>query len=111
MSEIRQAAIKFRWIRAAYHTIEQRVRYVGSDPVPSSPVECRMAANTDDQVVECVDMAMRAARKAVAAVSPSEVHFWLKMEQRWVRLARTYRDTAWLGPRAPQIRSSAASTI
>lgn len=52
-----------------------------------------MSVKTDDRVVECVDMAIRAARKAVAAVSPSEMNFWLKMEQRWVRLAQTYRDT------------------
>jgi hypothetical protein len=69
-----------------------------------------MSAESDDRVVECLDMAMRAARKAEAAVSPGEAQFWVKMEQRWVRLALTYRATdhlvaGWLRP-VEQLRMS-----
>jgi hypothetical protein len=70
-----------------------------------------MSVETDDRVVECLGMAIHAARKAVASVSPVEAQFWTKMEQRWVRLARTYRDTdrliaAWLRPREGHLRRS-----
>ena len=70
-----------------------------------------MSAESDDRVVECLDMAMQAARKADAAVSPGEAQFWRIMEQRWVRLAQTYRATdqliaAWLRPREGQLRMS-----
>ena len=52
-----------------------------------------VSVETDDRVVECLDMASDAARKAEAAVSPGETKFWLRMERRWLRLAQTYRDT------------------
>jgi hypothetical protein len=70
-----------------------------------------MSAESDDKVVECLDMAMHAARKADAAESPGEAQFWQKMEQRWVRLAQTYRATdqlvaAWRRPRVGQPRVS-----
>ena len=46
-------------------------------------------------------MAGEASRKAEAAELPAEAQFWLRMEQRWLRLARTYHETdqlatAWL---------------
>jgi len=46
-------------------------------------------------------MAGAASRKAKAAELPAEAQFWLRMEQRWLRLARTYHETdqlttAWL---------------
>jgi len=70
-----------------------------------------MSAESDDRVVECLDMAMQAARKADAAVSPGEAQFWRKMEQRCVRLAQTYRATDqliadWRRPRVGQLRMS-----
>ena len=60
-----------------------------------------MPHDTHDRVVECLEMAGAASRKAEAAEGPAEEHFWLRMEQRWLRLARTYRETeqltaAWL---------------
>jgi hypothetical protein len=70
-----------------------------------------MSAESDDRVVECLDMAMRASRKADAAISPGEAQFWLTMERRWVRLAQTYRATDqlvadWLRPRGGQLGMS-----
>ncbi len=66
-----------------------------------------MRHETEDRVVECLEMADVAARKAEAAELPAEAQFWLRMEQRWLRLARTYNETdtltaAWLArPAAP----------
>jgi len=60
-----------------------------------------MPHDTDDRLVECLEMAGAASRKAKAAELPAEAQFWLRMEQRWLRLARTYHETdqlttAWL---------------
>jgi len=51
----------------------------------------RVAQRADNQL----------GRKAGAAELPAEAQFWLRMEQRWLRLARTYHETdqlmtAWL---------------
>lgn len=69
-----------------------------------------MSKETDDRVVECLNQADEASRKAEAAPSPGEARFWLRMEQRCLRLAQTYGDTdqlvgAWLGTPAGQIRA------
>ena len=60
-----------------------------------------MPHDTDDRIVECLEMAGGASRKAEAAEWPAEEQFWRRMEQRWLRLARTYHETdqltaAWL---------------
>ena len=60
-----------------------------------------MPHDTDDRLVECLEMADAASRKAEASELPAEAKFWLRMEQRWLRLARTYHETdqlttAWL---------------
>jgi hypothetical protein len=60
-----------------------------------------MHHETEDRVLECLEMAGAASRKAEAAGLPAEAQFWLRMEQRWLRLARTYHETdqmaaAWL---------------
>lgn len=70
-----------------------------------------MSVETDNRVVECLDMASDAARKAEAAVSPQEAQFWLRMERRWLRLAQTYSDTeqliaAWRRAPTGQTRAS-----
>jgi hypothetical protein len=36
---------------------------------------------------------MEAKRKANSALSPSEAQFWQRMERRWLRIGRTYRET------------------
>ena len=66
-----------------------------------------MSVEAEDRVMECLDMANDAARKADGAASPGEAQFWRRMEQRWLRLAKTYHDTdqlitAWRAPRADQ---------
>ena len=60
-----------------------------------------MSDETDNRVVECLGMADEASRRADAASFASEARFWRRMEQRWLRLAQTYRATeamtaAWL---------------
>jgi hypothetical protein len=60
-----------------------------------------MSEETYGRVVECLEMANEASRKADAAPSPGEARFWLRMEKRWLRLAQTYHATdaltaAWL---------------
>ena len=70
-----------------------------------------MSVEAEDRVMECLGMANDAARKAESAGSPGEAQFWLRMEQRWLRLARTYHDTdqlvtAWRAPRDEQLGSS-----
>jgi hypothetical protein len=64
-----------------------------------------MQHETEDRILECLEMAGAASRKAEAAELPAEAKFWLRMEQRWLRLARTYRETdqlttAWLASSA-----------
>jgi hypothetical protein len=41
-----------------------------------------MSVETEDRVVQCLDMANDAARKADGAASPGEAQFWLRMEAR-----------------------------
>jgi len=65
-----------------------------------------MSEETDNRVMECLGMADEASRKADAASFASDARFWRRMEQRWLRLAQTYRATdamtaAWLRA-APQ---------
>ncbi len=69
-----------------------------------------MTYGTEDRVMECVVMAGVASRKAEAAEGPAEAQFWRRMEQRWLRLARTYHETdqltaAW---NQPLVNDSAA---
>jgi len=65
-----------------------------------------MSEETDNRVMECLGMADEASRKADAASFAGDARFWRRMEQRWLRLAQTYRATdamtaAWLRA-APQ---------
>ncbi len=67
-----------------------------------------MSQESEDRVLECLEMANEASRKAEGASSHGEAHFWLRMEKRWLRLAQTYRATealtaAWLAA-APSSR-------
>jgi hypothetical protein len=62
---------------------------------------------TNVLIAECLDMAMTARRKAGAAPSPADERFWRRMEERWLHLAETYRETqqlrdAWLRTPAGQ---------
>src|SRR5262249_15598400 len=66
------------------------------------PVSQENAMNAG--VAECIDMAMMARGKAASGLSPAGERFWRRMEERWLLLAKTYRETeklrdAWL--RAP----------
>ena len=45
------------------------------------------------RVAECLDMAMKARRKAASGLSPADERFWRRMEERWLHLAQTYRET------------------
>ena len=65
---------------------------------------------TNAQVAECLDMALAARRKAHSALSPAEERFWRRMEERWLHLAETYRETkqltdGWLLKPNAQIRA------
>ena len=51
------------------------------------------ATNANAKVAECLDMAIKARLKANAAVSRSAQGFWHAMEERWIHLAQTYRET------------------
>jgi hypothetical protein len=55
-----------------------------------------MSDATNARVAECLDMAIRARRKANAALSRGDQGFWQVMEERWIRLAQTYRETEQL---------------
>jgi hypothetical protein len=51
------------------------------------------------KVAECLDMAFEAREKAKAAQGKDEQGeqaFWKRMEQRWLHLAQTYRETEQL---------------
>jgi hypothetical protein len=52
-----------------------------------------MSNATDAKVTECLDMAIKARQKANAAASRSAQGFWHVMEERWIHLAQTYRET------------------
>ena len=52
-----------------------------------------MSDATNAKVAECLDMAIKARLKASAAVSRSAQGFWHVMEERWIHLAQTYRET------------------
>ncbi|HUI97806.1 MAG TPA: hypothetical protein VLX44_18765 [Xanthobacteraceae bacterium] len=52
-----------------------------------------MSNATNAKVAECLDMAIKARLKANAAVSRSAQGFWQVMEERWIHLAQTYRET------------------
>jgi hypothetical protein len=65
---------------------------------------------TNVRVTECLDMALTARRKADSALSPAAERFWRRMEERWLRLGETYRETdklkdVWL--RAPASQTAA----
>ena len=51
------------------------------------------ATNANAKVAECLDMAIQARQKANAALSRSAQGFWHVMEERWIHLAQTYRET------------------
>jgi hypothetical protein len=55
-----------------------------------------MSKEMDDRGVECLNQADEATPKAESAPSPCEARFWLRMEQRWLHLAQTYRAGATL---------------
>jgi hypothetical protein len=55
-----------------------------------------MHDDTDERLAECLDMAGEARRKADSSASLEDERFWLRMEQRWLLLAKTYRETAQL---------------
>jgi hypothetical protein len=61
-----------------------------------SCVESLMSVETDERLVECLNMASEAARKAEVAASPGEANFWLRMERRWHSIAKTYSETEQL---------------
>jgi hypothetical protein len=52
-----------------------------------------MSNATNAKVAECLDMAIQARLKANAAASRSAQGFWHVMEERWIHLAQTYRET------------------
>jgi|KBSMisStaDraftv2_1062788.scaffolds.fasta_scaffold981716_1 hypothetical protein len=52
-----------------------------------------MSQETDDKVAECLTQATEAKRRADSALSPGEEQFWHRMERRWLRIGRTYRET------------------
>lgn len=49
--------------------------------------------STNVRVAECLDMALAARRKAHSALSPAGERFWRRMEERWLHLGETYRET------------------
>jgi hypothetical protein len=62
------------------------------------------------RVTECLDMAFMARRRADAAVGGADERFWRIMEERWLHLGETYRETdklrdMWL--RAPAGQTAA----
>lgn len=48
---------------------------------------------THIRVAECLDMAFTARRKADCALGPADERFWRIMEERWLHLGETYRET------------------
>jgi len=52
-----------------------------------------LSAATDAKVAECLDMAIKARLRANAALSRGDQGFWQVMEERWIRIAQTYRET------------------
>jgi len=48
---------------------------------------------TNAKVAECLDMAIQARVNAQSAPSPSARGFWRAMEERWLTIAETYRET------------------
>ena len=62
-----------------------------------------MYEQIEEKFAECLDMASDARHKAETARSPEDERFWLRMEQRWLYIAKTYRETeqlvhVWLRP-------------
>jgi hypothetical protein len=49
--------------------------------------------STNVRVAECLDMALTARQKAHSALSPAGERFWRRMEERWLHLGETYRET------------------
>jgi hypothetical protein len=52
-----------------------------------------MSEVTNAKVTECLDMAIQARLNARSALSPGDRSFWQVMEERWIHLAQTYRET------------------
>jgi hypothetical protein len=52
-----------------------------------------MSEATNAKVAECLDMAIKARMNARSALSPADQGFWQIMEERWIHLAQTYRET------------------
>ena len=50
-------------------------------------------AGTDAKIAECLDMAIQARLKSQSVPSPSARSFWRAMEERWLNIAQTYRET------------------
>jgi hypothetical protein len=55
--------------------------------------EYSMSDATNAKVAECLDMAIQARVNARSALSPGDRGFWRIMEERWIHLAQTYRET------------------
>ena len=52
-----------------------------------------MSEVTKAKITECLDMAIQARLNARSALSPGDRSFWQVMEERWIHLAETYRET------------------
>ena len=76
--------------RARERLVDRRIGY---DPLDVKEAPELMSQETDDKVAECLAQATAAKCKADSAVSPGEVQFWQRMERRWLRLGRAYRET------------------
>jgi hypothetical protein len=55
--------------------------------------EASQQKTTNVRVAECLDMAFTARRKADCAAPGAEQRFWRLMEERWLHLGETYRET------------------
>src|SRR5262249_55164458 len=69
---------------------------------PEMSQEISQEKTANERVTECLDMAFMARRRADAAESPADERFWRRMEERWIHLGETYRETdklrdLWLG--------------
>jgi hypothetical protein len=79
---------------------------MSQDPVSQDPVS--QETTTNIRVTECLDMAFMARRKANSAVGPADERFWRAMEERWLHLGETYRETDKL--RADWLRTPGGQT-
>ena len=95
---------EWTWLGFAARSSEARQTVLERD-TEEFPVSQEKA--TCIRIAECLDMAFTARRKADSAVGPADERFWRTMEQRWLHLGETYRETdklrdAWLRTSAGQ---------